>query len=252
MRQMWRGQRNAPRLGEFGEPATAADGGSDRRGASKLSAAAAGGVAGSGILSVSSTALGTVRGTVSGPGVTDFSGCVVLLQQIGGSGGEIGPVSSGGSYKITGVPAGKWRAFCVPSGGTPLAVMTYKQKPGYNSGGTAITVAGSQTVTANFSLHPAGKLQVIVNDPPDPLVPGIYVCVYEAGSKAAAVLPTATGSDYYAVFANVPLTCKVFVIDPYTNGFTWWDGAQSWAAATVVTLPGQGEGISITATITGP
>jgi len=188
---------------------------------------------------------------VSGPGVTDFSGCVVMLEEIGGSGGKISPVSSGGSYKITGVPAGKWHAFCVPGGGTPLTVMTYKQKPGYNRGGTAITVAGSQTVTANFSLQPAAVLQVIVNDQSGPLGSGIYVCIYEAGSKAAAVLPALTGSDGYAVIANVPLTCKVFVVDPTTDAFTWWEGAQSWATATVVTLPGQGEGISITATLTG-
>ena len=77
------------------------------------------------------------------------------------------------------------------------------------------------------------------------------MCVYEAGSKAAAVLPTVTGSDYYRSSLTCR-TCKVFVIDPYTDGSAWWDGAQSWAAATVVTLPGQGEGISITATIPGP
>jgi hypothetical protein len=253
MRQMYRSHRKAARKGVTASGfSIGADGGADRRGASRLLAVTAAGVAGPGILRASSAKLGTVSGTVSGPGVTDFSGCVVTLKKIGSSEGKIGPVNSSGRYKITGVSAGEWRAYCVPNGSTPLAVMTYKQKEGYHPDGTAIKVKGQETVKADFSLRPAGKLAVNVDDQSGPLSEGIYVLIYEAGSTAAAGVPMVTGNYGYAAFANVPLTCKVFVVDPSTDAFIWWDGAQSWDAATVVTLPGQGEGMSITATLTEP
>jgi hypothetical protein len=252
MRQMYRGHGKTRQGVTAGGLTIAADGATNRRGVFKLLGAAGVGVVGAGSLRASSTttSVGTVSGTVSGPGVTDFSGCVVMLKK-GTSAGQISPVNSDGSYEITGVPTGKWHAYCVPNGSTPLGVMTYSQKPGYCSG-TAITVTASETVEADFTLQPAGPLQVTVNDQSGTLGPGIYVCIYEAKSKHAAVLPTATGNTGYALFANVPLTCKVFAVDPSTNAFTWWDGAQSWDTATVVTLPGQGEGMSITATLTEP
>ena len=265
MRQMWRGRRSVLLLDETLDDLTsAASGCATRRGGLRLLVAAvAGGVVGSETLSActgprptsSGTVQAAVRGSVSGPGVTDFSGCVVILYEIAGPGlknpsAQTQPVSPDGHYLIAGVPPGRWRVTCLPNGGTPLAAMTYRLKPGYQySAGTVITITKPETVEADFTLQPAGALQVIVSDQHGVPVSGAYVWNFEAASEIATGIPTITDSSGAVRLANVPLSSKVFVIDPRSGAAVWWDGAQSWKAAKVVTLPGQREGISISATL---
>jgi hypothetical protein len=194
---------------------------------------------------------GTVKGTVSGPGVTDFTGCVVILSGSAGTkpSALMTPVNPNGSYVITAVPPGEWIATCVPPGGTPLSAMTYNLRPGY-SAGNMIKVGNSKTAEVDFSLQPAGALQVVVENRASAPVSGVYVWNYESSSRTAAGMPVATDSNGSAILTNVPLTSKVFVVDPATQVATWWKGATSWNAATVVTLPSQGAGITITAALT--
>jgi hypothetical protein len=228
--------------------------GADRRRVAKLAAVAvAGAVVGTEALSAPATAatLATVRGKVSGPGVTDFSQCVVFLYETTGtSKPHMKPVSATGHYQIGNVPPGKWRAICVVDAGTPLATMTYKGKPGYHyTTGTVITITGAQTVYANFALPPAGVLAVIVMNQSAVPVSGAYVWNFEALTEVATATPVITDVNGIALLGNVPLTSKVLIFDPATKVGVWWDGAQSWATATAVALPAQGEGISISATL---
>jgi hypothetical protein len=200
--------------------------------------------------SATTATLASVTGKISGPGVTNFSGCTVILHASKGSAARIGPVEADGTYRIAGVPAGKWRATCVPSPTTPLAAMTYKAHPGYQtSAATLITVPASGTVKASIALRAAAPLQVmVVNEAGDP-IEGAYVWAYEASVSAPTGTPATAGPLGSATLTNVPLTAKIFAFDPVGQSAIWWNGAKSWQAATVVKLPGQGDGISITATL---
>jgi hypothetical protein len=255
MRQMWAGRRSILQQNKALEDLTAARGsGASRRGVTGLLAvAAAGAVAGPDTLSAAAGAVprATVTGLVSGPGVTDFSGCVIILSQTNQSSALMTPVNPDGSYAITGVAHGKWAAVCVPGGGIPLGVMTYSSRPGY-SAGTIIKVEDSKTVTADFALQPAGALEVIVTNRAGAPVSGAMAWSFEAGSQVPAGIPAVADSSCSATLTNVPLISKVFVIDPATSIAAWWDGAQSWSTATVVTLPAQGVGISITVALPEP
>jgi hypothetical protein len=255
MRQKWRGRRNVPQPGEpLDDLACGAGGGASRRSMAKLAAAAvAGAVVGTETLSTSAGAatLAAVRGKVSGPGVTNLTGCVVFLYETTGSSPpHMQKVSATGHYLIGSVPPGSWRAICIPGPGLPLAPITYKGKPGYQySAGTIITITGAQTVYANFALPPAGALQVMAVNRAGGPVSGAYVWAAEAGVNVAAGTPKVTDTSGTVILTHVPMKSKVFLADPATNIAVWWDGAQSWATATIITLPAQGQGISISATL---
>lgn len=228
--------------------------GAERRRVAKLAAAAvAGAVAGTETLNAPASAatLATVRGKVSGPGVRDFSHCVVMLYETTGrSRPHMKPVSATGHYQISGVPPGSWRAICIPGIGTPLTAVTYKGEPGYRyKTGTIIRITRAQTVYANFALPPAGELRVMARNRAAAPVSGAIVWVAEAGADVPALPPAVTDSTGTAILTHVPLKSKVLLVDPATRIGVWWHRAKSWSGAATITLPHQGAGISISVTL---
>jgi hypothetical protein len=254
MRQVWRSRRSVPQPDEtFHALTSSGPGGSPRRSAAKLLVTAAG-VVGAETLSGCGNGPATpatVRGTVSGPGVTDYSGCVVFLYPASGnSPPHMQRVSATGDYLISSAPPGRWRAICVPGAALRLVPTTYNGKPGYQySAGTVITINKAQTIHVNFVLPPAGALQVMAKNRAGAPVSGAYVWAVEAGVNAPAGNPEVADTSGTAILTHVPLKSKVFLIDPATHIGVWWDRAQSWKTATTITLPAQGQGISISATL---
>lgn len=195
----------------------------------------------------------TVTGRISGPGVTDFSHCVILLYNTAGTArvpATKPQVSPAGRYVITHVPPGTWRAVCLPNPVTPLAAMTYHQEVGLRArNGTAIRVHKGQLVTADFHLHAAGRLQVIVTDPAGQPIPRAGVINYLPTAKVATSLPVLTDAAGAAHFYNVPLASKVAVAAPRGFRSAWWNGGHSWRSAKVVRIPAQGQPLSLTAVL---
>lgn len=196
----------------------------------------------------------TVRGRVSGPGVSDFSGCLVYLYDTATGKtrvpGRQPPVRPDGRYSVSSVRPGTWRVFCLPDSATPLAAMTYHQKQGYrDADGTPIEVRRFETITANFSLRAAGQLRVVVTDQAGQPIAGAHVMSYIVTRTVAATPPTTTDASGVAVLANVPLASKLLVIGPSGFGGAWWDNHQSWSSAKVLELPKQDRGRTINVTL---
>lgn len=197
---------------------------------------------------------GTVQGTISGPGVTDFSSCLVFLFNAT-TGATVAPTSPtptspSGAFVIPNVPTGKWRVMCFPPRSMPLEASTYDNKYGYSySSGTVVSVATGATVTVNFALRPAGFLRVRAINLSGRPVAGVTVVAFEPSRPVLAVPNTTTNSNGYADFANVPISSKVGVFD-FTNSVAiFTGGASNWRAASVVRLPGQAAYKTITLTL---
>jgi hypothetical protein len=192
-------------------------------------------------------------GHVSGPGVSDFGGCLVYLYDTSGTTiltpAGTPPVAADGSYTIAGVPPGRWRAQCVPATVIPLAAMAYHQAPGIAGiAGTALRVLPGLTLTADFALAPAGLLRVLVIDAAANPIPSVIVQPFAADVNVAVGpvrLTDATGAAY---FGNVPLLSKVLVMSSSAAIFA--ASAATWADADVVTIASQGGSQTVTVTTT--
>ena len=198
MRQIRLRTRKARQASEYlDDLASAASGAVPRRTVAALAgAAAAGALLGTETEAAQADAatLATVRGRVSGPGVKNFSQCVVTLYETTSSSPpHIRPASAAGHYVIGSVPRGNWQAICTPGPHDQLAIVTYMRKAGYRTG-TVIRITGAQTVYANFSMPAAGALQVIARNQAAAPVSGAIVWVAENGARAAALPPAVTDS----------------------------------------------------------
>lgn len=186
----------------------------------------------------------TVTGTVSGPGVSDFSDCAVYLANAAGTvlTGLTGPmVNANGSYMIENVPPGRWRAMCQPGAQTALCAMSYHQWPGLpDSHATAIRLHAGQTATVDFALEPAGNVGLVVSDTNGSPVTGVFALSYNTSIATTTGPVAVTNAEGVAYLPNVPLESKLLIVDTTGPSLQWWSGGSTWLDAATLTLPGQG------------
>jgi len=104
-------------------------------------------------------------------------------------------------------------------------------------------------VTADLRLVAAGLLRVIVADPAGAPIPGASVMVFAVSKQILTCAPASTDASGTALLSNVPLASKLAIVASSQHTSVWWRSAETWSRATVVTIPKQGQGRTVTATL---
>lgn len=195
--------------------------------------------------------VGSLRGTVRGPGAAPAAGVAVLAFQ---PGVFFFPAAStvtaaDGSYTLSGLGQGSYEVTFRPPGGSGLGTEWFDDSPS-RGGATPVEVFGFAVAVADADLVATGSMAGTVTGATGSPLAGTRVVLFAPSDTWAGSYEVVTAADgTYALPALPADTYRVRFVPPAASGLApqWFDGVTLRAAATPVVVTGGGAASGIDA-----
>lgn len=196
--------------------------------------------------------VGSVSGTVRGPGAAPVAGVAVLAFQ---PGVFFFPAAStvtaaDGSYTLSGLGQGSYEVAFRPAGGSGLGWEWFDDSPSRGAA-TPVEVFDSAVAVADADLVATGSMAGTVTGATGSPLAGTRVVLFAPSDTWAGSYEVVTAADgTYALPALPADTYRVRFVPPASSGLVpqWFDGVTLRAAATPVVVAGGGGASGIDAT----
>ncbi len=181
-------------------------------------------------------ATGAISGLVTDSGGHTLAGVEVTVFDSSGNFVNSGQTGSAGTYTISGLPTGSYKAGFFPTG---------NYLPQYYNGASSLTSATAVSVAApnttpniNAKLATGGQITGKVTGSGSPVVPlgGVAVTVYSSAGNQLQVTTTATNGTYG--FSGLPSGTYKVGFNAFGTGYLpqYYNGKSSLATATAITV----------------